>query len=266
MLYSLVRYSMAAIGVLLMGSAAATPACPDRPIALGFSELGSFYNDGTGLDQDVVDELTKRSKCRFAKSVIPRVRVWKDLEDGSLDMGVSGIETEERAKFAAFLPYIAQKNYALLSRKMPAGVMSMEDFVALPGKLRWGAVRGFRHGSYYDGLIARLKAEDRLDEVTETDQLFKMLKADRYMGMLALPMVYHLKLKEFDMADRVTVVDWKPNDPSVKHGLVLSRARFSPAEIEKWANIVDAMNRDGTMEKLIGKYLPPLEAARSLVK
>ena len=89
-------------------AAAAPFDCDSKPIRLAFYETGSFYffenGRATGSDKDIVEELTKRSGCRFDTQLVMRARIWADLASGDLDMSVSGIQTPERDQLASFAP------------------------------------------------------------------------------------------------------------------------------------------------------------------
>jgi polar amino acid transport system substrate-binding protein len=259
------RKSLLCLMVLLscMAPASALPVCPEHPIQLAYYEYAPFYHDGAGLDADVVDELKKRSGCAFSTILMPRARIWKSIEVGTLDMTGSGIETSERTRFGYFFPYILQKNFALVSRQIPADVRSLQDFIARTD-LRWGVVRDFSYGEYYDPLLKELRRQNRIHELPTQIATFRMMQAGRIAGMLAVPMIYKELLPEMQATSAVRIADWAPEDLPVRAGLVLSRARFSEAEAQEWGALIESMNRDGTMLRLLGKYLPPKEAQAAL--
>jgi len=241
----------------------ALPVCPEHPIQLAYYEYAPFYHDGAGLDADVVDELKKRSGCGFSTILMPRARIWKSIEVGMLDMTVSGIETTERARFGYFYHYILQKNFALVSRQIPGDIHSLQDFIARTD-LRWGVVRNFSYGEYYDPLLKELRRQNRIHELPTQIATFRMVQAGRIAGMLAVPMIYKELLPEMQAEAAIHIADWAPEDLPVRAGLVLSRARFSDAEAQEWGALIDAMNRDGTMLRLLEKYLPQKEAQAAL--
>ena len=44
--------------------------------------MGALYVKGRGgIDEDVLRELIKRSRCEFSVSALPRARSWYELED-----------------------------------------------------------------------------------------------------------------------------------------------------------------------------------------
>ena len=67
-------------------------------------------------------ELAKRAGFAIDFVVMPRARIWKKLEDGSLMATGSAIETAARDKFGWYIMYITQKyvgpdyNYLLIKK------------------------------------------------------------------------------------------------------------------------------------------------------
>lgn len=244
----------------------AAPRCPDKPIRLAFYTLGYFYSHNRGFDLDMVNELHRRTSCRFETSVLPRARIWKDLENGRLDMTVSGIETPERRKFALFVPYIQQKNYAIIPKSLHSRFETMEEFAASETRPVWGAIRGFRHGTYYDPWVESLRKFDRIYAVADVNQLFQMLKSNRIQGFFAQPLVYRHKLAEFQLSAQVAIIDWKPAELPVPLGLAFNKEKFSAEEVKAWQVIIEEMKKDGTVKRLIRQYLDDHETEVALVK
>lgn len=247
--------------LLLAGArhAVAGPVCPAQAIQLAYYEYAPFYHEGAGIDVDVVEELKRRSACAFSTSLMPRARIWRLLEAGRLDMTVSGIEIPSRTRFGYFYHYILQKNFALISNQVPADVQSLQDFITKTDLL-WGVVRNFSYGEFYDAQLAQLRRQNRLHDMPTQIANFHLLKAGRIAGMLAVPMIYNELMPEMRSAGNLRIADWAPEELPVHGGLVLSRARFTPAQAREWGLLIESMNRDGTMLKLLQKYLSPRDA------
>lgn len=142
---------------LLFSSAVATaaPQCPPS-IKVAFYEYGLLYTAGTGIDQDVINELKIRSHCNFISTVLPRARIWRDIEAGDLAMSVSGIQTAARDQFAWFAPYLSIKNISILNKTLSKSIHSFDDF-ANDKSLQWGVVRGFKHGDTQEQFLILLR-------------------------------------------------------------------------------------------------------------
>ena len=54
------------------------------------------------------------------------------------------------------------------------------------------------------------------------------------------------------------------SDPSVPHGLIMSKKSLTGVEQDKWRSIVNSMRSDGSMRRIFLKYFKP-ELADALV-
>jgi polar amino acid transport system substrate-binding protein len=122
-------------GALLCGACAAYAqpgdACGD--LSLACYEMDALYYhapDGgwAGIDKDVIDELARRTGCRFQTTRESRVRIWSQLARAKLDMSVSGIATPERERFARFIPYFSTRNYVLMRQDLRPDAASAHDW------------------------------------------------------------------------------------------------------------------------------------------
>ena len=236
--------------------------CPARPIHLAHFEFGNFYSNGRGLESDILAEMKQRSGCAFASVSWPRARIWVELERGSLDMAMSAIPAPERDRYAWFIPYFKTKNYVIAGPSMPKHIDSAEAFLNAP-TLRWGAVRGFRHGAAYDDFIGALAKQGRLELVASSQQLFDMLRADRFAGMLSTPIVYRKELGQA-MPAGWRVQDWAPASRPIVSGLMLSRMTFSQTRFAAWRLLINSMIEDGSLRKIARRYLPADELDAAL--
>ncbi|HRE15689.1 MAG TPA: hypothetical protein PLW86_01310, partial [Rhodocyclaceae bacterium] len=156
------------IGLSMLTQPALAALCPERPIRLAFFETPMLYADGKGLDRDFVDELQRRSKCRFVTEVMPRARVWKELENGQLDMTTSVLPTPEREQSMWVLNYFQLRSYVILSRPQAGHIKSLEEFLTAPKPLIFGRVRGYKHGAALDAWIGQLEEQGRVHDVAKT--------------------------------------------------------------------------------------------------
>jgi polar amino acid transport system substrate-binding protein len=258
-------------GVLLSLSGAAVlagpVACGDKPIRLAFYEFGNFYftdnKVAQGIDKDLVDELIRRSGCKFDTQVMARARIWADLADGALDMSVSGIQNPERDRFAWFAPYLSMKNFALVRTAVSGKIGNAEGFIKQP-KLLFGAVRAFKHGIEQDKWLDELRATNRVQDSVNVEALFKKLKEGRIDAIYSQPAVYSKNLLDLGMAKDVVVQDWTPGETGVPHGLILAKSRFNETEANAWQALVASLRADGTLKRIYARYLSAADAAALL--
>lgn len=227
-------------------------------LSLAFYELGALYyrvegEQFTGVDKDVVEEIERRRTCKFQTRLESRVRIWSQLQEGSLDLTVSGIATPERQQFAYFIPYFSTRNYLILSKDAPSDINNLSDFLNNP-KLTVAVVKSFKHGPTYDAWLAILKQKNRVIEAADFDTVFRLLLAKRVHAILALPTSFSRLMMQHKMDDLQLLRDWAPND-RVVHGLVVSKSRVSQEQLHALRRIVSAMREDGSLEKIFQRHV-----------
>jgi polar amino acid transport system substrate-binding protein len=225
-------------------------------LAVAYYDHGALYSRDAagqwhGIDKDVIEELGRRSACRFKTSTDSRIRIWTAMRNGQLDMTVSGIPTPEREKFAHFIPYLVTRNYALLHKDV--AVRSMEEFLANT-ELRIAVVKSFVHGDPYDSWLDKLRAQGRVYEASDYTGIIRLLQIGRVQAVLALPTSWVPILRREGMTGDVRIMDWAANQ-SVVGALVLSRKRISPALVEEFRRHIRDMLADGTMKAIYVRHV-----------
>ncbi len=239
-------------------SAAGQVDCGNEPIRLAYYEFGLFYfeKDGkaSGINKDFVDELVKRTGCKFTTSVMPRARVWADMASGRLDMTVSGIQTPEREAFAWFATTERAKNYAVISGKAASTVRNADDFMK-QGHFIFGVVRGFKHGEEHDKWLEQMRQVKRVEESASAGVVMEKLKLGRIDGMFGQSVVYRKTMKDLNMEGEVVIQDWYPGDKGAIGNLLLAKTRFSEGEAERWRKLVREIRDDGTLGRIFARYV-----------
>ena len=240
-------------------AAAGGPDC-SRPMTLALHDHGLLYSveTGAGIDKDFSDELIRRSGCKISVSVMPRARIWQLIESGALDFSLSGITNEEREKFAGFAWYFSNKYYLLVRKD--TGINKLADFESASA-LTLGAIRGFRYGTNANRFADKLDTQRRVSYSTGLEPLYKVLVMNRIQGMIIEPFDYPA-LEENKIRKLTTILEF--DDPSIRHGLIMSKKAISPKEQEKWQALVNTMLADGTMLRIFENYFQP-EIAGKLV-
>lgn len=246
----------------LAGYVAAAPQCPPV-IKVGFYDSGLLFNDGKGIDQDVINELKQRTGCNLVGGVYPRAKIWKDIESGEMAMSVSGIQNPARDQFAWFANYLSTKNVSIVPKKISKNIQSFNDFLN-DKSLQWGVIRAFKHGETQDQFLAQLRKQNRIIEATNAEQLFELLKAGRIQGMFSQSPMYGYYIPKLGMSQLVSTQDWTPMEKSISLGLILSKKHFSASEAAQWQSIINTMNIDGTMLRILKQHLPDFEVKKAL--
>lgn len=237
-------------------AALAAPAC--GTFSAAFYEHGALYHkeaDGnwSGIDKDVLDEVAKRSGCSFNTMLDSRIRIWTRLEQGTLDVSVSGIATPEREKFAQFIPYLGTRNYLIVHSSVPPKLHSAAAFAA-DATLKVAVVKSFKHGPYFDAWLEALRAQGRVYEAADLSAVLNLFKIGRVHAMLALPTSWAGYFKQEKMTEQVRILDFaQKND--VIGGLVLNRQRVPPHAAEAMRKALREMRDDGTLKAIYTRHV-----------
>jgi polar amino acid transport system substrate-binding protein len=256
------RHSLGGLLLALSCMSRAIAAGPDcsRPYTLALHDHGLLYSVETdsGIDKDFADELIRRSGCQIRVSLMSRARIWKLIESGALDFSLSGIANAERNQYASFAWYFSNKYYLLVRKD--SGIRQLADFEH-NDRFQLGVIRSFRYSESANQLVDSLSAENRVTQAGGLEPLYQALILRHIQGMIIEPFDYPA-LDEEKIRDLTTIVEF--NDPSIPHGLIMSKKALSPAEQEKWRELVNQMRADGTVRKIFEKYFKP-DLADSMV-
>ncbi len=257
--------------ILLMTSqptlASEMPVCPPEPISLSYLEYGNMYymsrgNVGTGIDADIIAELARRSGCKFKTMTLARARTWLQMRDQHLDMTTSALRTPEREEYAWFIPYIGSRHEVLLG-PAAASVRTMAQFEKKTN-LFFGQVRGYHHTTFYDEKILSWLKQGRVKEYVNESALMSALKNAEVAAVLSRSVVYRHYFNADDLK-KFTLVDWEPGSPQSVSHLMFAKHRFNQPEVEKWRALVNTMIQDGSMFKIVNKYIPADEARKQML-
>lgn len=250
------------IFLCVFAAAGASPpaADPSRAYTLALHDHGLLYSAATdsGIDKDVSDELIRRSGSKVTVSLMQRSRIWQLIESGALDFSLSGIANDERNRFAGFAWYFSDKYYLLV--RNDAGVRDVRGFER-DSRLQLGVIRSFRYSPSANRLVDALQQANRLSQAGGLEPLYEALQEGRVQGMIIEPFDFPA-LEEKKIRAMSTIIEF--SDPSVPHGLIMSKKSLSAAEQERWRALVDGMRADGTMLGIFEKYFPP-ELAKAMV-
>ena len=242
------------LGLLLGGTT--VQAC--GPYRVGFYEYALlYYRDAGGLyqgiDKDVVDELARRTGCRFEAVTESRVRIWALLEQGQLDMTVSAIPTPEREQRFDMLPYAESRQLTVFHPGVPQVPATPAAFAAEPA-LRLLVVRGFRFVPALEAWVTRLRAEQRVVEAPDQASAIRALKAGRADALLLGSNSVALTRRKDAAFARFPTASYAPDQPSIA-SLALSRERVGAADRQRLRQALAAMHQDGSLAAIMHRHL-----------
>jgi polar amino acid transport system substrate-binding protein len=128
--------------------------------------------------------------------------------------------------------------------------------------LRLGAIRGFRYSATANRLVDTLDAQGRVSYSTHLEPLYEVLLDRRVQAMIIEPFDYPA-LGSAGLREQTTILEF--DDPSVPHGLIMSRTSLQEAQQQAWRELLDGMRTDGTVERIFGKYFKP-DLARAMTR
>lgn len=230
------------------------------PYEVAYYEFGNWYHEtspgqGAGFDKDLIDELIRRSGCQLVGRQEARLRTWRRLEEGLLEITVSGVRTPERARAAYFLPYLQTRNLALMRRAQATQWPRLERFTNDP-EGRVVVVKGFRHGQGLDDAFDPLRGSARMVEAMDFPTALRLLQVGRADVVVASPLVLSHAFEQNAWLKDFAVVDWVPTQ-ALQANLVLGRQRVKPEDAERLRFHLAAMAADGTTERFVVRHLTP---------
>ena len=125
-------------------------------------------------------------------------------------------------------------------------MLSTEEEFLNNKNLKFGIVRGYYYGEYYEELIERLKKEDMVVEAKDIEDLYIMLKENWIQATVNNSASYQFYLDYYEI-DGIERYNWAQQDPLLFRNLVFSKKYFSPEDIEIFKDTLDKMRADGTL-------------------
>lgn len=244
--------------VLLCGSPALAASADCGSYRLAFYEHGALYYQGddgrhVGIDLDVVNEIARRSGCRFDTVLESRVRIWEQLKHRVIDLSTSGVATPERLAYLEFYPYIDARNFVLMRRDQTVSIGTPETFLADRTR-RVVVVKGFKHGHTLDAWLDQLRKQQRVVEVGDIEAVLRAFRGGRADAMLATPLTWGLMARRDGGLKDFKLLDWAPQD-RVTGGLIVSRATVSEPDKQRLREAIASMRRDGALDAIFRRHV-----------
>lgn len=222
------------------------------PYRVAFYEYAILYHrdaDGQfrGIDRDVIDELSRRSGCRFETLLESRARTWALLTSDGVDITVSAVMTPERGRIVELVPYIQSRRVVLLrDRSVPN---TLEAFMQ-DEQRRLLKVRAARDGPRMEAVLARLQERGRIVEAPDQPSAVRAFKAGRADALvIGVASLARLRQQDPDFHAYETAV-WTPAE-RVVGALAMSRERVGEADRGRLREALLAMRRDGSLDGIL---------------
>jgi polar amino acid transport system substrate-binding protein len=239
------------------------PEKKDGPIVVGIFNSGYLYHESHdhGINKDIIVELFKRMKLDYKIEILPRVRITSMMTEGSVHVGVTTVETPERAEYMYFVPYFAEKNEVLVRKDAN---ISTEKELLQRWDIKVGIVRGYYYGEHYTELIEKLKSRKMIVEAKDTEHLYQML-GENWIQVTFNNASSYLFYLDFYSIPEINIYDWAPEEGSLVRNLAFNKQYFSAGDVAEFQKTVDKMINDGTIYNVFKKYLPEVVAKRMCI-
>ena len=237
--------------VLLPGAAMAC-----GPYRFAFYEYAILYHrdaDGQyrGIDKDVLEELARRTGCRFDTALESRARTWALMTSGGLDITLSAVVNRERERIVELVPYIQSRRAVVLRHP---GVPGTYEAFMRDGQRRLLKVRAARDGPQMEALLAPLEAQGRVVEAADQPGAVRAFKAGRADAMvLGIAGLVGLRQQDAEF-QAYEAVFWAPAE-RVVGALAMSRERVSAADRARLREALAAMRRDGSLDAILRRHV-----------
>lgn len=214
--------------------------------------------NNTGIDVDILNELSNRSKYNISLKLVPWARVLISIKNGMADGGFPLFKTSEREEYAIYttvpLHIVTMVAYVRRDSKL-----IYKDISSLYG-IEIGTIRGFSISAEFDQAVKDGKI--RIIELNNSEQLIKLVEMGRLEIIVGTSanIGYNMKQLNIELSQLAILND------SGKTFLALSKN----ANIENLEKIIldinttlKEMNDDGTINKITQKYLTDIPLLNS---
>jgi polar amino acid transport system substrate-binding protein len=231
---------------------------------VAFYEYAALHYRGAqgqfqGIDDEVIDELARRTGCRFDAVTESRVRIWALMDQGQLDLATSAMPTPERERSFEMLPYLQSRQFTVFHPSVERVPATPAAFNA-DARLRLLVVRGFRFVPTLEAWVEQLRADKRVVEAPDQPSALRALKAGRAEAMLIGGNTLALTRRSDPEFERFATASYAPDEHSVG-ALALSRQRISAADRQLIRQALADMQQDGSLAAIqrrhLGAVTPP---------
>jgi polar amino acid transport system substrate-binding protein len=246
--------SLALIFLLLLPTPLwAAPAVCKRAYVVGLNVAAVAKKKAgiSALSSEIFNEIKRRVGCIYNEKPLSFTRALEDLRNHRIDMYAFAFANPEWATHAKSESIYKVERMLLVQKKIYNKDLTVEDYLHNP-KLKFAVISG---GIFFTKTteIARLEKENRAVFDPFPDGALELFRQGKVEAVFTSPTYYRRYEKEFDLASFSKLV----NDPATKLDLCLffSNNRVSVKEQESFAKAIEGMRRDGTLKKILIKYV-----------
>ncbi len=207
-----------------------------------------------GLMAEVLTETLGRMDCRPLWVELPWARALLELQEGHVDVVAGALRRPEREAYAYLVDARFGSKNRLYMRAADAARIGTATTLAraVDGGLKLGVQIGVVYGPEYSELMQQPAFRRLLTQSPTRRSLWQMLDLGRVDGVLASEFSAQWELNQLGLAGRlVPTAVTLASEPTY---VMLSRRSVTPAQVEQFSQAVAAMDRDGTLRRLVARY------------
>jgi len=205
-------------------------------------------NNLTGIDVDVIKEIGERIGIKIILQSHPWKRLLKKIKDGDLDCVFSAFKTPERLEYMSYtnVPIHVSPLMLYTSKKKQINIHNIDDL----NGMRIALIRGFKLSNELDNAIKKDTFQTII--VTEIEQTFKMLQAQRVDAVIYNHHVGAYYIKKFNLT----------NITHTNKPIAVSSAYITFPKKSKLAHLIPKFDEalfdilaDGSYKNIMDKYV-----------
>lgn len=225
----------------------------DRIFLVG-SNTDSINRTKEGVNRisiDILKEIKMRTNCVYTERLISFARAAEELRFNRIDIFAFAFSNPEWESFSRQLPIYSVSRLLLIDKKHYHKKLTIPDYLKNP-KIKFGSLSG---GSFFfqpEELEPLIKAK-RVVFDSFPDGLIDLFEEGKLNAVFTSPVFLNRFKKQYKIDEKAMVLI----DPKVKLevSLFLSKKRVSDKEVQIFANAIKNMKKDGTLKKIILKYI-----------
>ncbi|WP_148278883.1 substrate-binding periplasmic protein [Bdellovibrio bacteriovorus] len=214
-----------------------------------------FRNSGGkagGIDEDLIAAIMARRDCGYNSRGMSRPAAVESLKRGQLDLIMLVAENNIYSDGGAdFIPLFRSVRELVVRKSKYKKGQTVADVFGNK-KVIFGNLIGSR-AVMTESEYQMLLKDSRIIQVPDAVGVYALIQKGRTDAVIATPLLNNYLVKDLKIESDVTLVADRSFTTSL--GIYVSRQRVREEERERLEGIVRKMKRDGTIERIISKYL-----------
>jgi len=207
-----------------------------------------------GVQLDINLEALRRMGCNARLVEMPFARALVELEHGELDVLAGAFRRPEREVYAWFSAPVLHSRNMLYIRRADAARWSFKRLLELQGSpFRLGAQIGVVYGPDYATLMRDSDYARGVTKVSSRHGLWQMLERGRIDGLIADELTAEFELASLKLSDKLLKTQVVVSDEPAP--TAFSMRSTDPGFVERYNSTIEAMRRDGTLQRIVQSYL-----------